>query len=442
MLEQQLAYWKPALAALPVLELPTDRPRPPTASFRGDHYSFGLGPELTRALHALSQRESATLFMTLLAAFQVLLYRYSGQEDIAIGVPIAGRTRPELERLIGFFVNTLVLRGDLSGEPSFTAYLARVRARALEAYAHPDLPFEKLVEELHPKRDLSRNPLFQVALVSRNVPAGELQLAGLTVKLLQSGSSESAKFDLSVAIDERGSELSVRAVYATDLFDRDTIERMMGHWRVLLAGIVADPTQSIARLPLLTARERRTLIEEWNATAVDTPQRCVHELFEQQVERTPEASCTDPSTVFENRDDPDVDTRTVLPSRSSTYIVEPSKTLTCPTVAPPPAPAPCPVPVRFAPVPVPVPAPKAPIAVAAGVWRFCTWTPARKPSVATSASTRASVGQCNDRRARGWWGGCRAGWGSGCVWTANGRSSRGSRRAIRWRWRARARSPT
>ena len=188
--------------------------------------------------------------MTLLAAFQVLLYRYSGQDDIVVGVPIAGRVRPELGGLIGFFVNTLVLRGDLSGEPTFRQYLARVRARALEAYAHQDLPFEKLVEELRPKRDMSRNPLFQVALVLQNTPSGTLQLEGLCVQPLTDLGSGSAKFDLSLSITETANGMLARAEYAADLFDAATIERMMGHWRALLEGIVAEPGQRIARLPL------------------------------------------------------------------------------------------------------------------------------------------------------------------------------------------------
>jgi thioesterase domain-containing protein len=289
-LEQQLGYWKPALSELPVLELPTDRPRPAIASFRGDSCAFDVGPELAHALRKLSQREGATLYMTLLAAFQVLLHRYSGQEDVAVGVPIAGRVRPELGGMIGFFVNTLVLRGDLSGDPSFTAYLARVRARALEAYAHQDLPFEKLVEELHPKRDLSRNPLFQVALAMQNTPQGELRLEGIDVEPVTDLSSESAKFDLQFSITEVAGVLRTRVEYATDLFDPSTIERMVGHWRVLLAGIVADPAQPISRLPLLTPQERHQQMQQWNATAaVDSPQASAHESFEGKSESAPQA---------------------------------------------------------------------------------------------------------------------------------------------------------
>lgn len=289
-LEQQLAYWKPALAGLPVLELPTDRPRPAFATFRGERIVFEIDEALTRRIKDVGRAERATLFMTLLAAFQVLLYRYSGQEDVAVGVPIAGRVRPELSGLIGFFVNTLVLRGDLSGDPSFTAYLARVRSRALEAYAHQDLPFEKLVEELHPKRDLSRNPLFQVALAMQNTPQAELRLAGVDVESVTDLSNESAKFDLQFSITEVGGILRTRVEYATDLFDASTIERMIGHWRVLLAGIVADPARPISQLPLLTPDERRLMLEDWNATAIAYPsERRIHELFEQQVARAPDA---------------------------------------------------------------------------------------------------------------------------------------------------------
>jgi len=291
-LERQLAYWKPALAELPVLELPTDRPRPAVASFRGGRTSFVIDAELTRRLKELGRSERATLFMTLLAAFQVLLYRYSGQEDIAVGAPIAGRVRPELAGLIGFFVNTLVLRGDLSGDPSFGEYLGRVRDRALEAYAHQDLPFEKLVEELKPKRDLSRNPLFQVALAMQNTPPGELRLEGLEVEVLTDRelAIESAKFDLQFSLSEAKGELHTRVEYALDLFDASTIERMVGHWRVLLEAIATDPAQSISRLPLLTPAERQQLTAGSDTTVADEARSlCAHELFERQVVRTPHA---------------------------------------------------------------------------------------------------------------------------------------------------------
>jgi hypothetical protein len=256
-LEQQLAYWKPALAGLPVLELPTDRPRPALASFRGGQVAFEIEEDVTLALKLFGRDERATLFMTMLAAFQVLLYRIGGQDDIAVGVPIAGRSRPELEGLIGFFVNTLVLRGDLSGEPSFREYLARVRTRALDAYEHQDLPFEKLVEALNPRRDMSRNPLFQAAMAFQNTPPGVLRLEGLAVQPVPDLASQSAKFDLQLSVAEVAGRLQARLEYATDLFDVGTIERMVSHWQVLLKGIVADPGQAISRLPFLASEEQR-----------------------------------------------------------------------------------------------------------------------------------------------------------------------------------------
>jgi amino acid adenylation domain-containing protein len=297
-LEEQLSYWKHALADLPVLELPTDRPRPAVASNRGGRLGFELGEDLTRALKELGRREGATLFMTLLAAFQVLLYRYTAQEDVAVGVPLAGRRRPELEGLIGFFVNMLVLRGDLSGQPSFKEHLARVRTRALAAYAHQDMPFAKLVEELAPARNLSRNPLFQVCFALENTPPGKLQLPGVEVQVIKEIRDQTAKFDLNFAVAEEQGKINVVVEYATDLFDASTIERMAGHWRVLLQGIVADPTQAISRLPLLTVAERELLLGQGNAAAADhLRDKCVHELFEAQVRRAPEAT----ALVFEEQ---------------------------------------------------------------------------------------------------------------------------------------------
>jgi amino acid adenylation domain-containing protein len=288
-LERQLGYWKRALAELPALELPTDRRRPLQPSYRGSRVRFELAPELTQALKALGRAEGATLFMTLLAAFQVLLYRYSGQEDLAVGIPVAGRNRPELEGLIGFFVNTLVLRGDLSGAPSFREYLGRVREGALEAYAHQDLPFEKLVEELAPRRDASRNPLFQVMFVLQNTPREPWQLPGLQVEPLAL-ETHSAKFDLSMELTESDGRLLGVLEYATDLFEAASAERMVGHWRVLLESIVADPGERISHLDLLGEAERRRLLLEWNDTARPYPREaCIHALFEAQVERAPGA---------------------------------------------------------------------------------------------------------------------------------------------------------
>ena len=288
-LERQLRYWREALAEVPVLELPSDRRRPPVSSYRGGWVAFAVPAALTGALKQLSRREGATLFMTLLAAFQVLLSRYSGQEDVAVGVPTAGRSRPEVEGLIGFFVNMLVLRGDLRGAPAFTAYLAQVRERALAAYAHQDMPFERLVEELAPARDLSRNPLFQVSLVLHNTPAAQWQLPGLTVTRVEAVGSASAKFDLTLALTERDGALGGRFEYASDLFDAATIERMAGHFRVLLEAVVATPEASIARLPLLPAEERSQLLALGTGPVVAQPAACVHDGFAAQAARTPEA---------------------------------------------------------------------------------------------------------------------------------------------------------
>ncbi len=227
--------------------------------------------------------------MTLLAAFQVLLYRYSGQEDIVIGLPIANRNRTEIEGLIGFFVNTLVLRADLSEKPTFKELLQRVRDVCLEAYAHQDLPFEKLVEELRPDRDLSRNPLFQVMFVLQNTPRPLPQPAGLNIERFDVLPATSP-FDLSLYLRERGGKLIGFVEYNTDLFEPSTIERMIGHFETLLKGIVADPEQPISTLPLLTEAERHQLVVEWNDTKADYPKDvCIQDLFEAQVDRTPDA---------------------------------------------------------------------------------------------------------------------------------------------------------
>ncbi len=294
-LKEQLAYWKQTLANLSMLELPTDRPRPAVPSYRGGRVAFELGEDLTRGLKELRRREQTTLFTTLLAAFQVLLYRCSGQEDIAVGVPIAGRTRPKLEVLIGFFVNMLVLRADLSGEPSFREYLARVRRQTRDAYAHQDLPFAKLVEELAPRRDPSRNPLFQVSFVKGTEPGERPELSGLTVDTIETTGTEAVKFDLGFSVADEDRKIRVVIEYAADLFDASTIERLAAHWRVLLEGIVADPTQKISRLPLLTAAERERLLRQGRAAAAFPRDKCIHQLFEAQVQRTPEAT----AVVFE-----------------------------------------------------------------------------------------------------------------------------------------------
>jgi amino acid adenylation domain-containing protein len=289
-LEAQLAYWRQQLGgSLPVLELPTDRPRPAVQTYRGAKQSLLLPKTLMEALQALSRREGVTLFMTLLAAFQTLLHRYTGQDDLLVGSPIAGRTRIELEGLIGFFVNTLVLRTDMSGNPTFRELLGRVREVALGAYAHQDLPFEKLVEELQPARDLSHSPLFQVMFILQNVPRAALELAGLTLTPVEVDSG-TAKFELTLSMAESADGLRGVWEYNTDLFEAATICRLAGHFQTLLEGIVTDPAQRLSALPLLTDVERQQLLVGWNATQAEYPQEtCLHELIEAQVERTPDA---------------------------------------------------------------------------------------------------------------------------------------------------------
>jgi amino acid adenylation domain-containing protein len=288
-LDQQLAYWKHQLAGAPgLIELPTDRPRPPVMSSRGAMHSFRISAEIMNALNALSRQHSATLFMTLLAAFQALLSRYSRQDDIVVGSPIANRNRSEIEPLIGFFVNTLVLRTDLAGNPTFVELLGRVRETALGAYAHQDVPFEKLVEELHPERNLSHTPLFQVMFAVQTTAAGAT-LSGIeqTYVELDAGTTQ---FDLGLTLGETPNGLVGSVEYGTDLFDAATIERMMGHYSTLLESIVASSDQPIGQLAIMSERERTQLVVDWNATSTSfTRAGCLHELVEQQVDRTPDA---------------------------------------------------------------------------------------------------------------------------------------------------------
>src|SRR5580700_662990 len=288
-LEEQLRYWKEQLQGLEVLEIPTDKVRPAVASHEGASVRFSLTKELTRELKELSRREGVTLFMTLLAGYQVLLHRYSGQEDIAIGTPVANRNRGEIEGLIGFFVNTLVLRTDLRGKPAFREVLKRVREVTLGAYAHQEVPFEKLVEELAPERDLSRSPLFQVMLVLQNAPVEELELSGLRVEV-EGVETGVAKFDVTMSLQEAEERIAGVLEYDTDLFDQGRMERMAGHFEKLLEGIVADPEGRVGELPLLTEGEREQLLKEWNETGVKyQEEKCIHEMIEEQVERTPGA---------------------------------------------------------------------------------------------------------------------------------------------------------
>jgi amino acid adenylation domain-containing protein/non-ribosomal peptide synthase protein (TIGR01720 family) len=288
--DQQLDYWKQQLGGeLPVLQLPTDRPRPPIQSFNGRTHTFRLPRALSEAVVALSRQEEVTAFMTALAAFQVLLARYTGQDDILVGAPVADRPRSETADLIGCFVNTFVLRGRLDGDPSFRTLLRRVRETALGAFANQDLPFELIVEELQPERDLSRMPLFQVMFVLQHNPPQRLDVPGLNVRLLPIDIG-AAKFDLLMSVWEEADGLVGLIEYNTDLFDEATIARLAAHYETLLAGIIADPDQRLSRLPLLPAAEARRIIHEWNATeAAYERDVCMHQLFERQVERAPDA---------------------------------------------------------------------------------------------------------------------------------------------------------
>ncbi len=289
-LETQLNYWKEQLQhSPPLLELPTDRPRPAVQTYRGAYQTFSLPARLSQGLKALCQREGVTLFMLLLAAFETLLYRHSRQEDFNVGTPIANRNRADIENLIGFFVNTLVLPADLSGEPGFTDLLKRVRETSLGAYAHQDLPFEMIVDALQPQRDMSHSPLFQVMFVIQNAPMRAREVQGLTVGSLEAHSG-TAKFDLTLFMLEEGERLGGAFEYNTDLFDAATIAHLSQHFSILLQAILDDPSQSIATLPLLSDPERHQLLVEWNDTAAPFPDHlCAHQLFEQQALRTPHA---------------------------------------------------------------------------------------------------------------------------------------------------------
>ena len=295
-LKNQLAYWHKQLSGeLPILQLPTDRSRPTVQTYSGKTLSFVLPKSLSDELKTLSKQEGVTLFMTLLAAFKTLLYRYTNQTDILVGSPIANRNRAEIENLIGFFVNTLVLRSNLSDNPTFYDLLKQVREVALGAYTHQDLPFEKLVEEIQPKRNLSHNPLFQVMFVLQNAPMKQLELPGLEVKPLKNNGT-TAKFDLTLVIEDVEQGLITNWEYNTDLFDDITISRLAANFEVLLKEIVANPHQQICELPLLTATEEQQLLE-WSQGEISLqPEICLHQLFEAQVEKTPDAV----AVVFEN----------------------------------------------------------------------------------------------------------------------------------------------
>ncbi|HLM58538.1 MAG TPA: amino acid adenylation domain-containing protein [Pyrinomonadaceae bacterium] len=295
-LDGQLSYWKQTLAGAPaLLELPTDRPRPPAQSFSGAKQALVIPRSLTEALRAVSERANATLYMTLLAAFKVLLYRYTGQPDIVVGASVTGRDRPELESSIGFFVNTLPLRAGLDGNPTFGELLGRVRAATLGAYDHQEVPFEKLVEVLQPNRDLSHAPLFQVMFNLQNLGMSRLEMPGIALTQTEVDTGTS-KFDLTLNLTETAEGLTGWLDYNTDLFDASTVERMAGHLLGILEEVAAEPGRRLDELSLLTPRERHQLLVEWNASREVYPHApCLHQIFEEQVERTPDHA----AVVFE-----------------------------------------------------------------------------------------------------------------------------------------------
>ncbi|NEP12785.1 MAG: AMP-binding protein, partial [Symploca sp. SIO2C1] len=292
-LETQLDYWKQKLQGLPQLQLPTDHPRPAVESFNGAGLPINLPASLSSKITQLSQQQGMTLFMTLLAAFKVLLYRYTAQEQIAVGSPIANRNRREIEGLIGFFVNSLVMYTNLSGQPSFLEVLNRVRQTALEAYSHQDVPFEKLVEELQPERSLSQNPLFQVsfALQQSEVMNPSFSLPNLEVGWYQgTGVEMTVRMDLELHLWPVGDEIQGLCAYNRDLFEAETIQQMLSHYQNLLSAVVDNPNQPITLLPLMSSIEQQQLLVAWNNTKTHYPtDKCIHQLFEAQVEKNPDA---------------------------------------------------------------------------------------------------------------------------------------------------------
>ena len=292
LLEKQISYWKEQLAGAPaVLELPTDKPRPPAQTFRGATELFDLPSELLDALKDLGRQEEATLFMTLAASFAVLLHRYTGQDDILLGTPVSGRTRSEIEGLVGLFLNTVVLRARFSDNPSFRSLLRQVRGTALGAYANQDLPFGSLIAELAPKRHLSHTPLFQVmfSLHSEDETLSDRENLNNVASARQLD-TETSKFDLLLSLFQTEGRLAGLVEYSTDLFEADTIRRLCGHMRTLLESAVSAPETPVLELPMLTAPEEYRSLEEWNQTSVRCPDqsRCLHELIEEQAERTPD----------------------------------------------------------------------------------------------------------------------------------------------------------
>jgi len=289
-MERQLAFWRGHLSGAPAgIELPVDRLRPPVPSLRGGRVPVALPADVSGALAEVARAAGATLYMTLLAAWAALLSRLSGQTDLVLGTAVANRDRPELERLIGLFVNTLALRLDLDGDPTFLELVARARRTMLDAFAHRDLPFEKLVEELHPARERSRQPVFQVMLTFQNVPPGTAEVAGLSLAPL-AVEDETAKFDLTLTLSEAEGCIGGNLEYASDLFERATAARLVGHFQILVAGAAAVPPARLGDLPLLSAAERRQVLTAWNGDAAARPaQAPIYTMFAAQAARTPDA---------------------------------------------------------------------------------------------------------------------------------------------------------
>ncbi len=289
-LKRELAYWKEQLADLPpALNLPFDRPRGPRPDYGGGRVPIEIPDQVTQGLRRLAREEKSTLFMVLLAGFMTLLYRYTGKEDIAVGIPIAGRLRTDTENLIGFFVNTLVLRGDLSHEPTFRELLHRVRNVCLDAYDHQELPFEKLVAELRPERHLSQSPLFQVMFAMHSITKEGTRLADLGMKH-SPVQTQTAKFDLSIDLEETPARIKGSMMFPIVLFDTERVTRTIGNFRRLLDAISANPDRQVSRIPIMTDEERYLITRKWNETRAEYPKdQCVHNLFEEQVSRTPDA---------------------------------------------------------------------------------------------------------------------------------------------------------
>jgi len=288
-MQEQVEYWKRLLSGVTPLQLPTDHERPKALDLRGSRVPVRLDRELTEALHVLSRQEGTTLFMTLLAGLGVLLSRYSGQEDMCIGTPVAGRTRPELEPLLGCFLNTLALRSDTGGNPEFRAYLRQVKELTLDAFSHQEIPFEKVVDEVKPERDTSHSPIFQVMFVLQNTPRKALHLPQVTLEPMVVPVATS-QFELVLDLTETAEGLCGELRYQTSLFETDTIQRMSEHFEQVLRSALADPNQKLLDVKLLTAKEREQVLTTWNATETPFPtESCIHELFESQVSRLPES---------------------------------------------------------------------------------------------------------------------------------------------------------